>query len=512
MAEEKEKLILADRKHPLYKDNENLWDFYDDASNGGHLMISHNYLFSHRLEDTEDHDERIERAYYLNFCDTIPKIFNSYIFKEQIQRPSDRKLESFRKNVDGRGTDIHSFVKRAGYISSVFGIVHALLDVENPTSKNRASIRDIENGTIFPYSTLFNPLQIVDWSVDRFGNLNWIVIRSINYIDENPEMEREEQDLYRLITKEISRIEDGDGNPVPFENGEMEIRHNLGFVPIISMYHEESNSEMIGESMIKDIAYVNRTILNWCSCIDEQIERQTFSQLTVPDDGTLANEEEEGNTPLYRLGTGSIFTFPADSGQPPQFISPDVANLQIIWRLVLDHVKEIFRMAGLLGGTGDMYASRSGRASQIGFQSVNSALAEKAASYQKFENGLGRMALRMIGESPDKYQDVKYPDKFDVAALSDEINSFFKIMKANFSETLNKEIQKNISRRSLPLAPLSVREQIETEIDEGDGTIKGVPDDEPIGEDGNPNVNRISDKFRSTEDKEFDEHNKGKKE
>ena len=116
-----EKIILADRKHPLYEDNEALWSMYLDGVRGGNNFISDDYLFTHRLEDSEDFDERKERGYLLNYMETIPSLYNVYIFKERISRAPDLSLEYFRKNTDGRGTSIDDFVKKIGFYSSVFG-------------------------------------------------------------------------------------------------------------------------------------------------------------------------------------------------------------------------------------------------------------------------------------------------------------------------------------------------------------------------------------------------------
>jgi len=78
-----EKIILAKRKHPLYEDNS------ENGSCTGMLLkrrrlINSDNLFSHRLEDTEDYDERLKRAYYLNYCEVIyHQLYNNYIFKER---------------------------------------------------------------------------------------------------------------------------------------------------------------------------------------------------------------------------------------------------------------------------------------------------------------------------------------------------------------------------------------------------------------------------------------------
>ena len=69
-----EKQKISERTHPLYNDTLDLWELYYDAASGGDNFVTEDNLFSHRLEDTEDYEERLERAYFLNFCDTIPTL------------------------------------------------------------------------------------------------------------------------------------------------------------------------------------------------------------------------------------------------------------------------------------------------------------------------------------------------------------------------------------------------------------------------------------------------------
>ena len=503
---------LSERKHPLYDENIAKWDMYFDSIIGGPSVLNENYIFSHRLEDSVDHRDRIERAYYLNFCDTIPSIYNSFIFREHVERSPDQILEIFRNNTDGRNTPISEFVKRAGYWASVYGVIHALVDITQSTKK-AVSKKAVKAGEIAPYTTLIYPTQLVDWSIDAWGNWRWVVIATTYYRDDDPNLEREEETHYRLITTEEWRIEDQDGKPVDLPDMESKGRNELGIIPMATIYHRDQNDDKVGESLIKDIAYINRTILNWCSCIDEQIDRQTFSQLVIPDDGSLAEKSESGEDPLVKVGTGTLFTFPYESSQPPQFISPNTESINTIWKLITDHIKEIYRIAGLIGGTGDLYVSGSGRAAQVGFQGVNSALAEKATSYQKFENDISKLAYLQLGKDPNTFELTKYPSSFDVSALADDIDGYFKIMERNLSVRLNKTIMKTIARRSAPLATQVVKAEIEGEIESGTGVVeplKGIGGPQSLGE-GNPNVSSLSDTHRTTDDKNFDEKTKKKK-
>jgi len=493
---------LSRRSHPLYDSNIAKWLLYINAVKGGKDFITEANLFEHRLEDTEDYEERLERAYYLNFCEVIPKIYNTYIFKERIERPADSNLDYFRSNADRRGTSINDFVKKVGFLSSVFGTMHVLVDVPLPSKAGKKGLtkaQEKEQG-IEPFCSLVYPYQIKDWSFDDNGNLRWIVIESKYYRDMDPTKKREEETHYKLITTEEWRVEDKDGNKVVYEDGSPSSGKNtIGIVPLVTLMHSDVDNDLVGESMLKDIVYVNRTIFNWCSCLDEQIERNTFSQLTVPDDGTLADKAElGGDDPLRSIGTTTAWTFPKDSTHPPAFISPNAGNLAVIWDLVIDHIKEIFRLAGLIGSSNDMYIGRSGRAAQMGFLGVNANLADKAKSYQRFENNIYKLVYLFKNLDYTSLESVKYPESFDVTSLSDEIETIFNILERNISITLNKELMKNVARKSVPLAPDSIKSQIDSEIESGPGTIdKATTPSKKILDEGGTNKDDMSDQFVS---------------
>lgn len=500
-----EKIILADRQHPLYQDNINNWEFFRDATKGGKEFAENN-LFSHRLEDSDDLSEREDRVYYLNYCDTIPDIYNTYIFRETIKRPTDENLINFRNNIDGRGTNISDFIKKAGRYASIYGACHIIVDTPG-TDKENPTIADMDG--VSPFCSIILPTQLKDWSVDENGNFRWIVYEYQYLRDLDPKVEREEEQHFKVITKEEWWIENEEGDKVKFdeEGRESQGTNELGFIPIYTLYNKEGEDDKVGESMLKDIAYVNKIVLNWCSLIDEQIERQTFSQLVVPDDSTMDEDENKGRDPLDRISTAVAFTFNGESRHPPAFIAPETETINTIWKLVLDHVREMFRLAGLQGGTSDLYTSKSGRQSQMSFKGVDSSLAEKSLTYQKCENGISRLAYLQLGKDTKEYEEVKYPSSFNTVALSEEIDGLLKIMERNFSETLNKTLMKDIARKAITVTPETIKESIENEIDSGDGRIEPLKGSNIMAEtDGQGNINsNLNKSFKTSKTVEDEE-------
>ena len=158
----KKEFKIAERRHPLYSHYESEWEFFLQAALGGKDYCENpDNLFTHRLEDSSsDYNNRLERVYYLNYCNLVCSIYADYIFKETIRRPTDKILDPFRKNVDGRGTDIDTYMAKISMLSSIFGHVHVLVD--SPRLSSRKIPMHIYKSNMErynPYIILVTPLN-----------------------------------------------------------------------------------------------------------------------------------------------------------------------------------------------------------------------------------------------------------------------------------------------------------------------------------------------------------------
>jgi len=238
-------------------------------------------------------------------------------------------------------------------------------------------------------------------------------------------------------------------------------------------YNSDSNVDLIGESLITDISRINRIIYNWCSNIDEMIERQTFSQLVMPDDPqTDLDPKDESAGSLRKLSTATIFTFPYNSSQPPQFISPDRQQIDIIWKMIQNHRDLIYELAGLgtVGSSSKFLSQRSGISQAYQFLSINSSLAKKAVRLERTENEINRLVLMWSGQK-DMEEKVEYPVEFDVLTLTETMESTFQIAAQNFSETLNIELLKALARKAAPVLPEETITKIYDEIEANSGVL-----------------------------------------
>lgn len=461
---------MPDRTHPLYRQYIKEWNFYEESAQGGKEYYSNeDNLYSHRLEDQAgDYQDRLDRVYYLNYCSLVCAIYADYIFKEIVRRPPDPKIDAWRINTDGKGSDVDTFMNHVSYLSSVYGQVHVVVDSPYAADINvPLHVYKAEQERFNPYSVIVTPQDLRDWSVDEFGNYNWVLIRSRGYRDVNPNAPRVDDTTYRLITRDHWKVFDSKGKTI--RSGE----NPLGEVYMTTCYNSDTNMDSIGESLIKDISRINRVIYNWCSNIDEMIERQTFSQLVMPEDPQAQLEEsDEGGDPLRVIGTSQIFTFPSTAGHPPAFISPDRQQIDAIWKMIQQHIDKIYELAGLgtVGSQSKFLSQRSGISQAYQFLSINSSLARKAKKLEKTENDIEKLVLKWQNQN-EQAEPVEYPTQFDVLSLEETMESTFGIVGQNFSTTLNIELLQTLAKKAAPVLPTEKLQEIYDEIEDNAGTL-----------------------------------------
>jgi hypothetical protein len=184
------------------------------------------------------------------------------------------------------------------------------------------------------------------------------------------------------------------------------------------------------------------------------------------------HETSEGGDALRAIGTSTIFTFPATSGQPPQFISPDRQQIDAIWKMIENHKDLIYELAGLgtVGSSSKFLSQRSGISQAYQFLSITASLAKKASKLERAENAIDRLVLQWKGES-DMAEKVEYPSQFDILSLTETMQTAFQIAAQNFSTTLNIELLKNLAKKAAPVLPEETLNQIYAEIEENEGQL-----------------------------------------
>ena len=446
------------RKHPQYQKMERVYKFFEDSYKGGSDYVNADNLFKHTFEDDEGHNARKKRAYFYNYCAPIVHAYNSFIYRQKIQRDygnlaSDELFQMFLEDADKQGNSYDEIVRNSSDWASVTGIQFWLID--KPGEKADTKKDEIEQ-KLYPYIVRLSPRDVLDWGLDKFGRLLWVKVREGSGDADDFKAETKEVERYRVWYKdgwELYEIQKGENDKKAVLKDEGE--HPVGEVPIVQVVHF-SEQPMTGGSLLNDIAYVNRGVYNWCSLLDEILYRQTFSQLVMPEDPKSPISDKA-------LGTARGLGFPPEARHAPQFISPDASQAFVLMDQIERAIEEIYRLATLSGGSG-VEKDASGVSKAYDFTITNNTLSSKATNMEDAET----KALRIWA----KWQNIEdpgiaisYPDEFDVIALSEEITNLIEIQTLKISKKFESVMKRKIVDRMAPRLSEDDKKQIEQEID-----------------------------------------------
>lgn len=424
--------VLIERVHPEYDEHAPQWQFLEDTYHGGRGWFAKN-IFKYIKEGDQEYRERIERAYRFNHTRETVDLVNKYIFKGNIARKEEASAEV--KNFWGSSMlnrrPILDFMKLVSRGASTYGRIWVCTDTNQTTPSASLLVQKLSGKRVYAYTV--KPQNVLDLAYDDNGDLTWIKVREFVRNDGQVWSDGGTHIQYRIWTQDFwavfveSRDEKDEVIYVLSDTGE----HGLGRVPMFPVDHTASENEYVATGLIDDIAYLDRAVANYLSNLDTIIQDQTFSQLTLPAQGLMPGDDSQ--TKLLELGTKRIFTYDAQAGKSPEYISPDAAQAGVILSVVNKIISEIYHSIGMAGERTKQdnamgIDNSSGVAKAYDFDRMNAMLASKARSLELAENTLCELVDCWFGKDvePGSYSGdkslVKYPDNFDVRGLYDEID------------------------------------------------------------------------------------------
>jgi hypothetical protein len=214
-------------------------------------------LFMHPKERVEDYNRRVNMSYYYNFCAPIIDIYGDHLFKQGVNADYEELEDSIAlvgEDIDNQGSSISEFRKSVSDMAQILGHIFVIVDSPNVQANIRTRKDQIDNRA-FPYFTTHLPQNVINWSLDSFGNANWVLIREIYDSNEDPLLynkNKREKCLYRLWTRDEWYLYSDDYNPI--EQG----FHGLGEVPIVCVFDKKSKKcrNFLGVSSISDISFI----------------------------------------------------------------------------------------------------------------------------------------------------------------------------------------------------------------------------------------------------------------
>lgn len=463
---------LVARRHPQYADHLVHWAFLEATYDGGREWFKEN-IFRYIKEGESEFKDRVDRAYRFNHTREVVDLINKYLFKQNIVRNEEdapEAVKKFWKRSTRNGMGISDFSRQISKKTSIYGRVAVVVD-RTTAEGEIVSKADEKAANLQTYAYIVPPEQVLDYSYDEQGALNWILLLEQVRDDADPLSSSGKIGVrYRLWTKNFWMLveEKRNGKAKTWQITDS-AWHNLGEVPVVLADHIVSDDLYVSPAMIDDIAYLDRAVANYLSNIDAIIQDQTFSQLAMPSQGVEPGSDAYDK--MKEMGTKRIFLFDGgESGNAPFYLSPDVKQAQVIITTIKTIINEIYHTVGLAGERTKQdnalgIDNSSGVAKAYDFERVNALLAAKADSLEMTENKIVRLVCLWNGEKVDDEQKlVSYPNNFDTRGLYDEFDLAARLMLVDAPDSVRREQMQSVLDKLFPQLPQAKRAEIEKEL------------------------------------------------
>lgn len=467
---------ITTRKHPLYLDNFLEWNFLTNSYIGGKDYINSSNLFRHKAESSLSHSLRLKRAYYYNYCQPVVDIYNQYIFSAKVIREFKTEADYFTEvlnNSNGAGDNINVLMSGANKLSAINGISYIAVIPQDITEEPAVLTRIVAQK---PIITNLHATTIIDWALDEKGEFIWVLIKLKRYVDSNPLVERILDNVYILWTKDEWIEFNATGVQTKRAN------NLLGLIPIVPVTHfpNISRENLIGRSLITDIARINRAVFNWCSLLDTILYDQTFSLLVIEGAGAPID--------TGKVGTSDAFTY-ENGTKTPVFISPDVKQGELFIGWIDRAIREMYRLACLerSGITNRTESPVSGISKAFDFIDTNQAVGSKSSILNETEYDVFALcwgwkkvlendaqpftSIQELKTEVKKFVSIVYPQMFDYTAYFADLKVASDALKLQISDTFNKQYKKTLIPKLLSNTTKDILDKISKEIDEEKSTI-----------------------------------------
>lgn len=439
-------------------------DYYKlllDAYQGAGGFRDGSNLITHPRETADKYLKRKQLAYYLNYVAPIVNSHVNPVFGKQPARDwgDNAQWQQFVEDVDTNGTGMHRFMKRAGMIAKLKGVVFIVVD---NVAEQPATMADVLQGRLFPYIYAVEPQQIKSYTTNKAGRLT-----SITYTvtTQATQTDTAEETWQWTASEWICRLPGG-----ATKSGFNPTRR----VPVIPLFSKPMTpGEILPQSEFFNIVQTNCRIYNLCSEIDELIRNQAFNVLTYPQS---AGQEQEDVKEIV-VGTENVMSYDGSLSNKPEYIAPDSGPLQELRAYLADLVKEIYRMAALSHVTG-VEQKASGVAKQWDFEQTNQILSDFALNCESAELEIAKL-FELWTNTTVGYT-CQYSTDFGIVDVTEELAKAEVALGLRFGNTFGVEVAKKVMAAYMPGIEPEAYDRIVREIEtNGLDTIMSQGADQP---------------------------------
>ncbi len=454
-----------DREHPEYAAKKATWKVYGDLYAGGEQFKSNaaEYLVKRHREPLDVYYERLYRVFYENYLGSIVDWYAATLFRREpilsFEGPNERGkafFAEFVEDCDLRGSCLSDFYRRVLTEALVCGTGYVLVDF--PRARQAAANRAEEEagGQARAYLVDCSPRDVINWSYDERGNLEWAVLRrSMVRQAEAGTGSWVKETRWMYYDKETFRTyhraegQAGGRGPKLIDEG----RHGLarlGKVPLFPLQISE------GLWLTNKAASLQLEHFNKSNALSWALTMGLFASPVIYSDREWT--QMVGESYYIQLGPEDKFGWTEPEGKVFQIATDNLNRLK-------DEIYRVCYLMAQAGGGMSSSASQSGASKQRDFTITQEVL----RAYGDAVKDSMKRVLRVIEEAREDGLAVSVSglDEFDIGDFSSELDDAIKLLGLGVgSKTLKKQVLKKLALKYLCDVRQETKDKIAGELDQ----------------------------------------------
>ena len=449
-----------EQEHPDYTSKSRMWRRYRDLYAGGE-QFRHNaaeYLLRRQKEPLEVYQERLARVFYENYLGSIVDWYTATLVRREpvleftgANEPAKEFYARFVQNCDLRGTTLTQFFKQQMTEALVCGKSYVVVDFPRTDSPALTRADEDESGRSRAYLVAYNADELINWSYDQRGELEWVVIRTSLLKQDDVKTfgwKRETRWIYYDREKfEIYERRGADQKAIELTD---QGRHGFAGIERVPVF-ELRVSE--GLWLTNKIALLQLEHFNKSNALGWALTMGLFAMPVIYSEREFT--QITGESYYLQLGPEDKFGWTEPTGNVFTIAADNLARLK----------DEIYRVAYLMQQAGDGSASKqSGLSQQWDFSVTQEILRAYGDTVKDSIRNI--LSAIVTARQDDLAIDAVGLDEFDITDFSTEANDAKSLLSMGIkSPTLIKQVQKRVALKYLCDARQEIKNRIAEEID-----------------------------------------------
>jgi hypothetical protein len=453
-------MLNIDREHPEYVAKKAMWKKYRDLYVGGEQMreCAVEYLVRRHKEPNDIYSERLSRVFYENYIGSIIDWYAATLMRREavllFEGNDDAAKEFYNQlteDCDLKGTSIAEFFRQRFVQALVQGRSYIVVDFPRAPGPVTNRAEEDAMGRSRAFLVDYSPEELINWSYDDRGGLEWVVIRTSSLRKPNvsdQDWVRETRWIYydrqhfkvyqRLKDKEVKLVDEG--------------LHGLASqnrVPLFPLQVTEG-LWLMNKAALLQLEHFNKSNgLGWA------LTMGLFASPIIYSDREW--NQIVGESYFIQLGPQDRFGWTEPEGKVYQIAADNLVQLK----------DEIYRVSYLMGhasGSDGTATKQSGVSKQRDFSITQEVL----RAYGDAVKETMKQVFRTIAAARQDAISVHVSglDEFDIGDFSNELDDARKLLTLGIdSETLKKQVFKKLAFKFLSDVRQEIKTQIAQEID-----------------------------------------------